>query len=311
MKILVTGGAGFIGSHLVDRLVKLKYRVVVIDDLSSGKKENINSKAKFYKIDICQKKVSEIFRKEKIGIVFHLAAQKNLRKSVDDPVYDAQINILGSLNLLENCVKYKVKKFIFASTGGAIYGEAIKIPTPETYSAQPTSPYGITKLSIDYYLYFYHLVHGLKYISLRLANVYGTRQDPEGEAGVVAIFIDRILKNRQPVINGDGKQTRDYVYVDDVVKASILALKKNRVGYYNIGTEKETSVNQLFKKIVRISDQKIKEVHGPAKLGEQQRSCLDCQKAKKELSWQPKIDLNQGLRLTYQWFKEKIETLII
>lgn len=301
-KILVTGGAGFIGSHLVDKLIALKYKVVVIDDLSSGKKENVNKEAKFYKIDITNRKIASIFKKENFDYVFHLAAQKNLRKSVDDPVYDAQINILGSLNLLENCVKYKIKKFIFASTGGAIYGEAKTIPTPEGYPEQPTSPYGIAKLAVDKYLYFYHLVHKLPFISLRLANVYGPRQDPEGEAGVVAIFIDRILKNKQPIINGDGRQTRDYVYVNDVVESAMLALKRNQIGYYNIGTAEETSVNQLFGKIVKISQKKIKEVHGPAKQGEQQRSCLDYQKSKKELGWKPTILLNRGLKLTYFWF---------
>lgn len=303
--ILVTGGAGFIGSHLVERLIKEGYRVVVIDNLSTGKKENLNKKAKFHKLDICNPKVTDIFKKEKSEIVFHYAAQIDVRKSVEDPVEDAKINILGTLNLLENCKQFKIKKFIFASTGGAMYGDTEIIPTSETYPEPPLSPYGIEKLTIEKYLNYYHKVFGLPFISLRLANVYGPRQNSKGEAGVIAIFCDKMLSGKQPVINGDGKQTRDFVFVDDVVEANMLAMKENKVGIYNIGTAKETDINTIFRKLKELIESNCKEIHGPAKEGEQKRSCLDYSKAKKELGWQPKFNLEEGLRKTVDWFKSK------
>ena len=307
MKILVTGGAGFIGSHLVDRLIKEGYKVVIIDNLSTGKKENLNPRAKFYQLDICSPKISEVFKKEKPKAVFHLAAQIDLRKSVNDPVFDANINILGSLNLIQNFLqnlKFKIQnsKFIFSSTGGAMYGNADIIPTPENYSARPISPYGIAKLSIEYYLYYYQKVFGLNFISLRYGNVYGPRQDSKGEAGVVAIFCDKILTGTTSIINGNGRQTRDYVYVDDVVEANILALEKKAEGIFNVGTGKETSVNELFKKMIKISGKEIQAKHGPAKQGEQKRSLLDSRKIKKVLGWESKVGLEEGLRRTMNWY---------
>jgi len=299
--ILVTGGAGFIGSHLVDRLIKEGQKVVVIDNLSTGKKENLNSKAKFYKIDIRDSKISQIFKKEKPEIVFHYAAQIKVRKSMENSKEDTKINILGSLNLLENCRKFRVKKFIFASTG-AIYGEAKIIPTPEDYFEKPLSPYGISKLVIEKYLNYYYQVFGLPFVSLRMANVYGPRQNSKGEAGVVAIFCDRMLSGKQPIINGDGKQTRDFIYVDDVIEANTSALKKNKIGIFNIGTAKETDINRIFRKIKELTASECKEIHGPTQLGEQKRSCLDYSKARKELNWQPKYDLERGLKKTVEWF---------
>jgi len=305
MKSLVTGGAGFIGSHLADRLIGDGHQVVVIDNLSTGKRENLNPKAKFYKIDICSSRISQIFRKEKPEIVFHYAAQIDVRKSVESPIEDAKINILGTLNLLENCKKYKVKKFIFASTGGAIYGDAGIIPTPENYPEFPLSPYGIEKLVAEKYLNYYYKVSGLPYIALRLANVYGLRQNSQGEAGVIAIFCDKMLSKKQPIINGSGRQTRDFVFVGDVVEANILALKKNKIGIFNIGTAKETNVNTIFKKLKELTGSKCKEIHGPALLGEQKRSCLNFLKAKKELGWKPKYSLDKGLNKTMEWFRNK------
>jgi UDP-glucose 4-epimerase len=299
--ILVTGGAGFIGSHIVDKLVKLGYFVVVVDDLSCGKKRNINTKAKFYKIRLQEKKLKKVFRKYKFSYVFHLAAQKNVRTSVLDPIKDAQDNIIGSLNLLENCRKYKIKKIIFSSTGGAIYGEAKKIPTPEGYQEFPISPYGVAKLAIEKYLHYYEQVHKMHYVSLRYANVFGPRQDPEGEAGVVAIFISKLLNDKHPIINGNGKQTRDYIYVDDVVNANMLAMKKNVIGIYNIGTAKETNVNQLFKKITGLMKFKAVQIHGPALVGEQMRSCLDIRKINK-VGFKINYNLEQGLKETINWF---------
>jgi len=305
MKFLVTGGAGFIGSHLVDRLIKGGHKVVVIDNLSTGRKENLNPKAKFYKIDICSYRISQIFKKEKPEVVFHYAAQIDVRKSVKDPVEDAKINILGTLNILENCKKYNIRKVIFASTGGAIYGDADIVPTPETYPELPLSPYGIAKLTIEKHLSYYYKVFGLPYVSLRLANVYGPRQNSKGEAGVVAIFCDKMLSKKQPIINGDGKQTRDFVFVDDVVEANISALKKDKVGIFNIGTARETDVNTLFKKLRELTDSKCAKIHGPTLPGEQKRSCLDYSEAKRELGWQPKYSLDKGLKKTVEWFRNK------
>ncbi len=318
--ILITGGAGFIGSHLADRLIEEGYKVIVIDNLSSGKRKNLNPRAKFYKVDIRNKKaLANVFEKEKPRDIFHLAAQINLRKSVEDPAEDAKINILGGLNLIQRFLQSKNfdsknSKFIFSSTGGAIYGDAQIVPTSEKFPACPMSPYGIAKLSFEHYLDYYQKVFGLDFVSLRYANVYGPRQNSKGEAGVVAIFCDQILSKEKPIIYGNGRQTRDYVFVDDVVEANVLSLQKNIKGrligdlperqrIFNIGTSKETSVNQLFQKINKIFNGKIQKKYGPAKKGEQKRSCLDCQKAEKDLRWKNKVDLDEGLEKTAEWFK--------
>ncbi|HZY10966.1 MAG TPA: NAD-dependent epimerase/dehydratase family protein, partial [Bacteroidota bacterium] len=227
MNILVTGGAGFIGSHVADACISSGHSVFIIDDLSMGKREYLNSNAKFLKMDIRDEKVREVFQKEKFDVLIHHAAQMDVRKSVDDPLFDASVNIVGTLNLLENCRSSGVRKFIFASTGGAIYGEQDYFPADETHPVRPCSPYGVSKLSIEKYLNYYHVVYGLNYICLRYANVYGPRQNPHGEAGVVAIFTSKMLSGDQPVINGNGKQTRDYVYVEDVVRANLSALSYN------------------------------------------------------------------------------------
>jgi len=302
MKILVTGGAGFIGSNLVDALIETGHQVLVVDNLSTGLKENLNSQAKFFELDIQDEKLSDIFAAEKPEVVFHLAAQIDVRKSVDDPVSDAKANILGSINLLENCKKNGVKKIVFSSTGGAIYGDAEVIPTPETYEQKPISPYGIAKLSIEKYLYYYHQVFGLPYIVLRYANVYGPRQNSKGEAGVVAIFCDKLLSGNQPVINGEGLQTRDYVYVADVVAANLAALNSDKVDTYNVGTGKETNVNEIAALIKEGLGTELDFAHGPAKAGEQRKSCLDYSKIKQELDWLPKTMLSEGIKATTNWF---------
>jgi len=293
-KALVTGGAGFIGSHVVDALIEKGYEVVVVDNLSTGKKENLNSKAKFYNLDILSQKLVGIFKKEKPEYVFHLAAQINVLKSIVKPLEDATINILGSINVLENCREYKVKKIIFSSSGGAIFGDANIMPTPDTMSAKPGSPYGIDKLTVDNYLNFYYKIYGLKYISLRYANVYGPRQNAFGEAGVIAIFVDQLTKGKDLIINGDGRQTRDFVYVTDVVNANLLALKSPKVGIYNIGTGIETSINDLVKILItniRVTGKSIKIIHKPAKEGEVRRSCLSSKQIYKDLGWEPKYDI--------------------
>ncbi len=303
LKSLITGGAGFIGSHVADILIRNGHGVAIVDDLSAGDKKNINPKAKFYKMDIQDPGISEVFQKEKPDLVFHLAAQIDVRGSIEDPVADAKINILGSLNIFENSVKYNVKKVIFASSGGAVYGEADTLPTPEGYDGQPLSPYGVNKLSVEKILFYYKKVKNLDYIILRLSNVYGPRQNSKGEAGVVAIFISKLLKREQAVINGDGHQTRDFVYVKDVARAFVLAGEKNRADKFNISTGREISVNQIFDKIILKMKADMVKKYGPAKKGEQMRSCLDNKKAREELGWSPEYDLEQGIAETVEWFK--------
>lgn len=304
IKCLVTGGAGFIGSHLVDKLIEQDYQVAIIDNLSTGKKENINTEADFYNIDIQDPKIPGIFAKQKPDIVFHFAAQIDVRKSVENPVESARTNILGSLNVLENCRKFGVKKIIFASSGGAVYGEATTIPTNEDYPPRPVSPYGIEKLTAEHYLNFYKKEYNLDYLSLRFANVYGPRQNSKGEAGVIAIFCAKMLNGEQPVINGDGEQTRDFVFVDDVIKANILGIEKNISGAFNIGTAKETNINTVFSKIKKMFGSKAREIHEPEKLGEQRRSCLNFKKAETILGWEPEYNLDDGLKKTIEWFKK-------
>jgi len=305
MKILITGGAGFIGSHIADLMTEEGHDIVSIDDLSNGKEENVNPKATFYHLNILDKNLSNIFKKEKIEAVIHHAAQISVRDSVKDPIHDMEINIKGSLLLLEHCIKYNIKKFIFASTGGALYGEQDYFPADEKHPTRPLSPYAIAKLSTEKYLFFYHNTHNLPYISLRYANVYGPRQDPYGEAGVVAIFTQQMLQGKQPVINGDGKQTRDFVYVCDVARANLLALKHDVIGEINISTGIETSINQVFHEIKKLTLSKAPEIHGPPMPGEQSRSVLSFEKAKSVLGWEPTTPLSEGLKNTVAFFQKK------
>lgn len=307
MKILVTGGAGFIASHITDALVSENHDVVVIDNLISGFRENVNPKAKFYEMSIGDEKLDSIFEEFKPEVVIHHAAQMDVRKSVADPKYDATMNILYPLVLLEACKKYGVKKFIFSSTGGAIYGEQDYFPADENHPTRPLSPYGITKLALEKYLFYYKEVFGLNHVILRYGNIYGPRQNPHGEAGVIAIFCKKMLAGEQPVINGPGKQTRDYTFVGDVVKANLAALKYQNSGIFNVGTGIETDVNQLFQVINRELGNKTKEVHVEAKAGEQQRSVLNNALIKKELLWSPTVGIDEGLKITVEWFKKKFE----
>jgi len=305
MRILVTGGAGFIGSHIVDAYISAGHEVTVVDDLSTGKPENINPDARFFKLDICAGELRDLFNGERFDVVTHHAAQMDVRKSVADPILDAKINILGTLNLLENCVRGRVKGLIFASTGGAIYGEQKEFPAKESHPTTPLSPYGIAKLACEHYLSFYKNTHGLNSTILRYANVYGPRQDPHGEAGVVAIFTRKLLKGEQPLINGDGMQTRDFVYVGDVVRANCLVLSRNDGGIFNVGTGTEVSIKKLFQELVNIVGVNIKEEYGPPKSGEQKRSVICFEKAKKVLSWSPQVFIEEGLKNTVDYFKGK------
>ncbi len=303
--ICVTGGAGFIGSHVVDLLIDNGYQVVVIDDLSSGSLDNLNPRAEFYQMDIRSPEVQELLRRIKPKAICHLAAQVSVRLSVADPELDAAINILGSLNLLQAALKAGVQKLIFASTGGAIYGEQDYFPADEEHPLRPVCPYGVAKLAVEKYLHYYNKEYGLDYMALRYANVYGPRQDPYGEAGVVAIFTEKLLKDQQATINGDGKQTRDFVFVKDVAQANLLALRTDYAGEINIGTGKETDINCLFQLLRKITDSPIQEYHGPAKPGEQQRSVIDYSRARQVLGWEPLMTLEQGLELTVNYFRQK------
>ena len=307
MKILVTGGAGFIASHISDAFVNEGHQVVVLDDLSSGFERNINPKAKFVKGNICDKElVEKLFSKETFDVINHHAAQMDVRRSVKDPAFDANTNIIGTINLLQNAIKYKVKKFMFASTGGAVYGEQSYFPADENHPTQPRSPYGISKLAVEKYLYFYNTEYGLNYTILRYANIYGPRQNPFGEAGVVAIFSTKLLKGEQPIINGSGEQTRDYVYVGDVVKANLLTLNDTANDIYNVGTGIETNVNQLFHKLNTIIKANKEEKHGPAAPGEQMRSVITSEKLFNKFGWKPSTSLEDGLRLTVDFFKNNL-----
>lgn len=306
MKVLVTGGAGFIGSHLVDRLVLEGHEAVVVDNLATGKRRNINRAARFYKMDIQSWRLERVFRNERPNVVMHLAAQMDVRKSVEDPMFDAQVNVLGTLNVLQQAVKHGVRKVVFSSSGGAIYGEQETYPAPETHVTRPLSPYGLSKLCGEQYLSYFQRVSGLQAVSLRYANVYGPRQDPEGEAGVVAIFIQKMLNNEQAVINGNGRQTRDFVFVDDVVEANLAMMGQETQGTYNVGTGVETSINDLFRILVQHTGSNCKDVHGPAKKGEQARSVIDNTKLRHEVSWEPKADLSEGLKKTVDYFRERL-----
>ena len=305
MRVLVTGGAGFIGSHIVDVYIQAGHEVVVVDDLSTGKRENLHSQARFVQANIQNPVVRELIIDEKIEAINHHAAQMDVRRSVADPLFDAQVNILGFLNVLEGAREARVKKIIFASSGGTVYGEQQVFPADESHPTQPISPYGVSKLTGEHYLGFYQTEYGIPYVALRYANVYGPRQDPHGEAGVVAIFTLRLLAGEQPVINGDGKQSRDYVFVGDVARANLAALQVDYTGAINIGTAIETDVNVLFAELCGLTQSTAAEEHGPAKSGEQRRSVLAWGHAQQMLDWRPDIVVADGLKQTVEFFRAR------
>ncbi len=317
MKILVTGGAGFIGSNVVDGYIEAGHEVVVVDDLSSGRKENVNPQATFYEMDIRSGEVDDLLKKEKPNILNHHAAQISVPASVEDPVLDADINIKGLLNLLENAVKYGVKKCIFISSGGAVYGEASEYPTTEEYAPKPLSPYAVAKFASEYYLYYYRHQHSLDYTILRYANIYGPRQIPHGEAGVVAIFMTNLLNNKPSNLyhfpEDDQGMIRDYCYVGDVVDANLKALSHGESEYYNIGTGKETKTQQLYEEIYNavkeirpeLSTELLVLSKSQARPGDIAKSCLVVEKAQKRLGWVSQTPLNEGIRLTLNWVIEQ------
>ena len=305
--VCVTGGAGFIGSHVAEAFLAQGRRVLIIDNLSGGRRENVPPGAELHVLDIRSKEAADLVRESGIEILVHHAAQMDVRRSVEDPVFDADVNVLGSLNLAEAARRGGVRQLLFASTGGAIYGEQDYFPADENHPARPVSPYGISKRSFELYLFYYSVTYGLDATCLRYANVYGERQNPHGEAGVVAIFLNRLLAGEAPTINGEGLQTRDYVHVSDVVRANVAAAGRPGYHIYNVGTGVETSVVDLYKEIARSLGSDLQARHGPAKPGEQQRSVVDASLGRRELGLPPPIPLSEGLARTAAWFRERAE----
>ncbi|MFC1729973.1 SDR family oxidoreductase [candidate division KSB1 bacterium] len=306
VKVLVTGGAGFIGSHIVDLLIENGHDVVIVDNLITGNKENINPKVRFYEVDMTKPALREVFEKEKPEFVIHEAAQINVRSSVEDPIFDATSNVLGTINVLECCKEFKVKKIVYSSSGGACYGEPEYMPCDEKHPVNPISHYGASKFAAEHYFYLYNFLYKIDYIILRYSNVYGPRQDPKGEAGVVSIFIEKLMAGKIPTINGDGKQTRDFVFVGDVARANLLALEKNPENkVFNIGFGKETSVNEIYSEIEEATGSDIKAKHGPAIPGEVYKIYLECNLAKQELKWEPMVGIEEGIGRTTEWFSAK------
>jgi UDP-glucose 4-epimerase len=306
MKIAVTGGAGFIASQIVDAYIERGHEVHIIDDFSTGQESNLNSKATVHKTDIAEGEAAEQIKQIRPDVLSHHAAQMDVRHSVADPAFDARVNIIGFINLLEASKNSGVKKVIFASSGGAVYGEQEVFPAPESHVTQPASPYGVSKRTGELYLSYYHQAFGMPFIALRYANVYGPRQSAKGEAGVVAIFLSLLLSGKTPVINGDGRQTRDYVYVGDVVAANVAALESSFIGQINIGTGIETDVVTIFKHLRDAVGSQVDAQHGPAKTGEQRRSCLDATRAAEILGWRAQMPLAEGLRRTAVFYQEAI-----
>ncbi len=303
MNILVTGGAGFIGSNIVDAYLALGHSVVVIDDLSSGREKNVSKDALFYKMDIRDKNLQEIFTKHRIEFVCHQAARGDVRGSVERPMEYADVNVCGGINLLQCSVQSRVKGFIYSSTGGCVYGEPQFVPTTEEHPMQPRDPYGASKASFELYVDTYRQLYGLEYTIFRYPNVFGPRQNPFGEAGVVSIFTKKMLQHEQVIINGDGTQVRDYIFVKDVVRANMLATERNANTVFNLGSGRGTDVNTLFGELKKITGYPHEALHGPAKLGEVQRSILSAEKINKRWGWEQQFSLIEGLQQTIDFIK--------
>jgi len=305
MHALITGGAGFIGSHLADAYLARGWRVSVIDNLSTGDRANLDPRATLYETDIRDERAAALVAELKPDVVSHHAAQMDVRRSVADPAFDADVNVTGSARLLQACAENGVKRFVFASSGGAIYGDPVAVPQDETHPLAPMSPYGCAKLSVEHYLDYFRLVHGLSTVALRYANVYGPRQNAKGEAGVVAIFAGRLLAGEAVTVNGTGEQTRDYVFIDDVVAANVAAAEGSWHGAFNVGTGVETSVNALHAAMARLAGSTTPPVHAAAKLGEQMRSVLDASRLRSMANLASPVTLVDGLASTLAWFRRK------
>jgi UDP-glucose 4-epimerase len=307
MRILVTGGAGFIGSHTVDALVATgQHQVSIIDNLVTGKRHQLNPHARFNAVDLRDaESVRRVIEAERPEVIMHLAAQMDVRRSVADPSFDAQVNVVGFLNLMESAREHGLRRVVFSSTGGAIYGEQEKFPAPEDHPLHPVSPYGVAKLATEAYLFFYKVQYGIDYAAMRYGNVYGPRQDPHGEAGVVAIFCGRMLEGKPCTIYGDGKQTRDYIFVGDVVRANVAAASANVSGAINVGTGIETSVNDLYHTLGTVADVTRPPEYAAARPGEQNRSVISPARAEQLLNWRPQVDLAHGLDQTFSYFKDR------
>lgn len=304
MKILVTGGAGFIGSHVVDLYLAHGHQVVVVDNLATGRRQNLNPAATFYQLDIRDPLLAELFAQERPEVVNHHAAQVSVRESVADPLLDADINIRGSLNLLECSRQSGVQRFIYISSGGAVYGEPAYLPCDEDHPIAPICQYGASKYATELYLQMYCVIYGLEYMTLRYGNVYGPRQDPNGEAGVVAIFTSQMLMGAPVVINGDGHQVRDFVYVGDCAQASLAALNVSGSGTYNLASGQGTSINEVAEMLQELTGYKGRPAHGPAKLGETYKIYLSAERAAQELGWRPQVGLLEGLQRTVDHFRD-------
>ena len=306
MRALVTGGAGFIGSHITDALLAGGHEVAVVDDLSRGHREQVPQGATLHVVDITSDALPPVIADFRPEVVFHQAAQIDVRRSVREPLLDTSINVLGTVNLMQACATNGVRRAVFASSGGAIYGDTDVLPTGEDHPCRPASQYGAAKLCAEVYGDVFRQLYGIDFVALRYANVYGPRQDPHGEAGVVAIFAERLLRGEGAMINGDGTQTRDYVFVGDVVAANLAAMSTGKPGAYNIGTSRQTDVNELYELIAGSCGVERKAEHGPGKEGEQRASCLSIEHAREALDWEPQMHLEQGIAATVEWFRQRI-----
>jgi len=307
VRALVTGGAGFIASHVSDRLLQDGHSVAVVDNLATGKRENLPAGATFHEMDVRSPALADVFAGEKPDIVFHHAAQMDVRKSVTDPRYDADVNLLGTLNLLENCREHGVGKVVYAGTGGAMFGEAAYLPVDEQHPIRPISPYGVSKHTVEHYLYAYHVNFGLDFTVLRYPNVYGPRQDPHGEAGVVAIFALQLLSGARPRIFGDGTKTRDYCFVADIVEANMLAMERGSAGLYNIGRGVEVSDREIFEAVRDAVGVPVEPEYAPPRPGEVEHIALDASLARAELGWEWTIDLAEGVGLAVDFYRNQTE----